>query len=125
MNHHHLINYFFLLLISLLLFSCSSKNEYRYYPLYGDDKSSLDKYKREAEIIEASNDSIAYMEGYRKYQLSVVFSEIVSNSNLHKMPSGYVLLNENGKDLAKTFTCIGLDGIKQDIEMEIRKAMDQ
>lgn len=91
---------YFLVLI-LILSSC--KKNYKYTEII-DEKSifvEVEETAKDPEIIKAKNDSLAYLEAYKKFQISLKIAKEMKEASvdIYKLPKDFEIENSEGKSI--------------------------
>lgn len=113
----------FSILFITIFASCEQSKKYEYVEI--GLKESLfggtERNEKDAVIIRAKNDSIAYLEAYQKFCISEKVShdmkEALGSSLL--MPTDFKLIDEQGNDVALLINFDGIDSLKNDVRTRI------
>ena len=89
------------LVLILVLISC--KENYTYIEII-DEKSifgDVEETTKESEIIKAKNDSLAYLEAYKKFQISLKIAKEMkeASGDIYKFPKNFRIENSEGKSI--------------------------
>lgn len=93
------IIYFLVLIVTL----SSCKKNYTYTEII-DEKSifgEVEETTKEPEIIKSKNDSLAYIEAYKKFQISLKTAKEMkeASGNIYKYPKDFQIENSEGKSV--------------------------
>jgi hypothetical protein len=116
-----------LLSISILLFllsSCSNKKEYKYIEIVEEKQllgSGTDTKEKDEKIIKAENDSIAYLDAYEDFCISVKVNKDMKEAmgSSAYLPLRFKLINEEGVNIANTIAIAGKEELEKEIESRI------
>lgn len=115
------INLMLLLIFSLI--ACDKKNNYKYIAIVDDESitGDLERKEEEAVIIEAENDSLAYLEAYQKFKISekIYLDNVKYNIKTFTIPIGYKLLDEKDSDIMLLESRINLVKGKAEIDKSL------
>lgn len=115
-------NFLFMLLLCFCICSCQKK--YRYIEIVNEKDIVSGEYsekEKEPEVIEASDDSAAYCEAYKKYCMSgkVVRDMKKSGVDPGDVPLDFKLLNEQNIDISKSITFSNKSKIEKGISERV------
>lgn len=104
---------------SLILFGCNFEREYKYIQI-DENKGSFSRKKfieNDKEIIVAKSDSIAYLDAFKKFTISVKVNQDLFEAvgKIHTAPYKFKLLDPNGKDITNSVSFRGKDSLEKDI----------
>lgn len=107
-------------IIALCMFSCSNEKEYKYIEIVKQIQltgNGRDIKEKEEKIIMAANDSIAYLEAYKIFCISItVNKQMKADYGLSpSLPKSFKLINEEGINVVNTMSI----SIKKEIEEEV------
>ncbi len=108
----------------LSIISCNKKYEYIEVKREKSETGAIRKIEEDAEIIEAKNDSIAYLLAYEKFCISQKASkdmEEVYGSSSTNQPVYFKLINEKGNDITFTVEFQKKDSLKSVIHSQVFK----
>lgn len=107
------------LLFVLLITSCSQEYSYVEVVLEKGILSGVETKEKDPEIISATNDTIAYLEAYKKFCISVKVNKDMEEryGNTFTTPLEFKLLDKDGNNIVESVSFI----TKEDKEAEIEK----
>jgi len=107
------------LLFVLLITSCSQEYSYVEVVLEKGILSGVETKEKDPEIISATNDTLAYLEAYKKFCISVKVNKDMEerSGNTFTTPLEFKLLDKDGNNIVESVSFI----TKEDKEAEIEK----
>ncbi len=108
------------------LLGCEANNKYTYIQIVYKEVKPGDSVRKfiAGKIILETSDSVAYLNAFVKFCISLKAYEHRVNSSAGKLsfqPIGFMLINENGVDISKSITFTTKDYMERKIEKEIRE----
>ena len=112
--------YFYLVLI---LFICGCKKSYTYVEII-DERSifgNIEEKEEEPEKIKAKNDSLAYIEAYKKFNISLKNAKDAkaASGNIYKYPKDFKILNSDGKSVKYSISNKNREKIETELDLII------
>ncbi|MCL8009431.1 hypothetical protein M8845_18545 [Gelidibacter japonicus] len=112
-----------LVLLTIIISSCEQSKKYEYVELGLKESifGGIDQDEKDAVIITAKTDSIAYLEAYQKFCISEKVAQDMQEAlgSSSTKPTDFKLIDEQGNNVAQFINFDGIDSLKFDIRNRI------
>ncbi len=108
-------------ILSFFILSCEKKYKYIQIDTEESVLGGVSTQEKEAKIITAANDSIAYLEAYRNFCIAEKVNKDMLGAlgKVYSTPLKFKLYNENGQDVANSVTFPGKENREEEIKKEV------
>ena len=105
--------------LAFILSSCNKKYSYVEIVLEKGIFGGVDKKEREAKTIKAKNDTLAYLDAYQKFCISLKVSKDLQETygEVYSTPLEFKLLNDKGDDIVYSMFFVTKDKKEKEIRI--------
>ncbi len=112
-----------LVLLTIIISACEQSKNYEYVELGLKESifGGIEQDEKDAVVIKAKNDSIAYLEAYQKFCISEKVAQDMQEAlgSSSTKPTDFKLIDEQGNNIALLINFDGIDSLKNDVRNRI------
>ena len=112
-----------LILLLIAFASCQNKKKYKYIETVNDESitGEIEKKDEDPIVFESDNDSLAYLEAYRKFCISqkIFFDSKMKSIKTYTEPLEYKIFDADGKDITMNQFKFSIEKAKEEIRKSI------